>query len=220
MAERSYRRLFWAFAITGTVLDQVSKYGVFRWLYNDGEGGRFEIAPGWFRLLAVFSDEKDAGGLFAPLRTWSGEKLPATNNGALFGFRPTEWLDWLFSSTLSTTQPWVDNLVFAVISLVAAAAIIAWTFRPSTARDRTLCIALGLILAGTVGNLYDRVVFSGVRDFLHFYWFRWPVFNVADSCLVCGAALLLLQAFFMKPAPAEQSAPGAAQASPQMAEAK
>jgi signal peptidase II len=39
-------------------------------------------------------------------------------------------------------------------------------------------------------------MFGGVRDFLYFYWFEFPVFNVADSCLVVGAALLLIQAFF------------------------
>ena len=56
--------------------------------------------------------------------------------------------------------------------------------------------ALGLILGGTAGNLFDRVVFNGVRDWMHFYWFEWPVFNFADCCLVCGAGLLLLQAFW------------------------
>ena len=63
-----------------------------------------------------------------------------------------------------------------------------------------VCIALGLILGGTLGNFYDRVVFNGVRDFLHWnYLFDWPVFNLADSCLVCGACLLLLQAFGKQP---------------------
>ena len=71
--------------------------------------------------------------------------------------------------------------------------------RPTTARDRALCGALGLILAGTLGNLYDRLIFDGVRDFLYFHWFEWPVFNLADCCLVCGAFLLLVQAFWSKP---------------------
>ena len=70
-----------------------------------------------------------------------------------------------------------------------------------------LCSALGLILGGTLGNLYDRLVFNGVRDFLHWdYLFDWPVFNVADCCLVCGASLLLLQAFASSPQPAKDSA--------------
>jgi lipoprotein signal peptidase len=61
--------------------------------------------------------------------------------------------------------------------------------------------ALGLILGGTVGNLYDRLVFGGVRDFMYFHRnsFEWPVFNIADCCLVVGAVLLLVQAVFVTP---------------------
>jgi lipoprotein signal peptidase len=196
MAERSYRRLFWALAVAGTALDQVGKYGVFAWLYNDGRVGSREIIPGAFRLVAHFSGEQDPGGWLAPLRSPGGRFLPDVNHGALFGQRPTEWLDWLFGLSLSNSNPWVDNLVFSVVSVIAAVAIVYWTLRRTTARDRVLCAALGLILAGTVGNLYDRLVFGGVRDFLYFYLINWPVFNIADSCLVCGAFLLLFQAFF------------------------
>ena len=76
--------------------------------------------------------------------------------------------------------------------------------RQTTARDWALCAALGLILAGTVGNLYDRIVFNGVRDFLFFHLIEWPVFNVADCCLVCGAFLLLGQAFLGRSARTDQ----------------
>src|SRR5439155_13704091 len=101
------------------------------------------------------------------------------------------------------------NHVFAVVSVAAAAAIVVWSLRRATAQDRWLCVALGLILAGTLGNLYDRVVFSGVRDFLAWvYLYDFPVFNIADSCLVCGATLLLLQAFFT--VPEDRKAPEAA----------
>ena len=59
--------------------------------------------------------------------------------------------------------------------------------------------ALGLILGGTIGNLYDRLVFGGVRYFLYFHYIEWPVFNIADCCLVVGAGLLLVQAVFVPP---------------------
>jgi lipoprotein signal peptidase len=73
-------------------------------------------------------------------------------------------------------------------------------------------VALGLILGGTVGNLFDRLVFGGVRDFLYFYKIDWPVFNVADCCLVVGAGILLVQAVLF--APADESKPAAAQPAP------
>jgi lipoprotein signal peptidase len=182
----SFRGVFWGLAIFGVVADQVSKYRVFRWLYNDGAGGEFEILPGVFKLSANFKGETETGtGLLASLRTWGGEILPHVNQGALFG--------------LGNNHKEVANGVFAAISIVAAMAIVYWATRGVTKRDGILTIALGLILAGTLGNLYDRLVFRGVRDFLYFYWINWPVFNVADCCLVCGAFLLLVQAFWMRP---------------------
>jgi signal peptidase II len=192
MPQRSFRGLVWILVLVGVSLDQASKYGVFAWLYHDGHGGRYTVVPGVFELLAEFTDGEPAPG--SPLRglqTLSGPKLPRVNPGALFGLRL-----WFQDDSV-----WVANTIFAVVSVLAALAITYWSLRPSTARDGFLCAALGLILAGTLGNLYDRLIFHGVRDFLHFYWFEFPVFNVADSCLVCGAFLLLVQAFLSHPAP-------------------
>jgi lipoprotein signal peptidase len=222
MAERSYRWLFWALAVAGTALDQFSKYGVFRWLYNGGQGGRWPEQGGIFWLEANFTGRADPGGWLAPLRTWSGEIQPYLNPGALFGQRVTEWLDRFRGTQLRITHPEIDTIVFCVVSVLAAVAIVYWTTRRSAARDRALCAALGLILAGTLGNLYDRVVFGGVRDFLHFKVegvIDWPIFNLADTCLVCGAALLLVQAFWSRPATAGTAGAEAARA-PEMAQAK
>jgi lipoprotein signal peptidase len=192
-ADRSYRGLLWGLALLGFGLDQFTKYGVFRWLYNDGHGDQRQVVPGVFELLTQFSGQRESGeSVFSGLRTWSGDMLPKVNHGALFG--------------LGTEYVTAANTVFAVISLLAAGAIAYWSTRPATVRDRALCGALGLILAGTLGNFYDRIVFNGVRDFLHFYWFEFPVFNVADCCLVCGAFLLLAQAFFSQPAADPQPA--------------
>ena len=60
--------------------------------------------------------------------------------------------------------------------------------------DALLCWAFGLILAGAVGNLFDRVVSGRVTDFLLFYIGRhqWPAFNVADSAIVIGCGLLIV----------------------------
>ncbi len=58
MAEPSYRRLLWSLVLLGTTLDQVSKYGVFKWLYPEAvqtelsPEGRWNVVPGAFRLLA------------------------------------------------------------------------------------------------------------------------------------------------------------------------
>jgi lipoprotein signal peptidase len=193
----SFRGLFWGLAVFGVAADQISKYRVFRWLYNDGRGDEHEVIPGVFRLCANFLKDRETGlpvretgtGFFANLRTWGGDVLPQVNQGALFG---------LFNDHREAA-----NAVFAAISVLAALAILYWGTRGAVKGDGVLTVALGLILAGTLGNLYDRVVFGGVRDFLHFYYINWPVFNVADCCLVCGACLLLVQAFLRRPAPCQ-----------------
>jgi lipoprotein signal peptidase len=183
MTERSYRALLWALALTGLSLDQASKYGVFAWLREP---------PNSFVLFQ--SQTPDRGG-FELVAQYEpnplGQLVPHVNHGALWGFL--------------RGHKELANAGFAVISLLAAAAIVYWSTQKATARDRWLCAALGLILAGTLGNLYDRVMFNGVRDFLHWhYLFDWPVFNVADCSLVIGAFLLLVQAF----GPQRAAAPG------------
>ena len=192
MAERSYRWLLVSLAVFGLTVDQASKYGVFRWLYNDGRGDQREVVPQWFRLIAQF--DHSAPACDCPFQTWSGPTPPHVNRGALFG--------------LGNSEGNTANWFFAGVSLAAAIAIVAWGTRSGPAKERVLSAALGLILGGTVGNLYDRVVFGGVRDFMWFYYIEWPVFNFADCCLVVGAGLLLIQALFLTPSqPAAEPAP-------------
>lgn len=216
-SDRAYLKLFWAMALVGFVVDQGSKYGVFSYLYNDGLGDEIQVIPSAFKLIAQYTKDppqRETGeGLMARLRTVSGEVLPYVNRGALFGLggRDSRGRD--------------ANHLFAVVSVAAAIAIVYWISRARTARDRLLCMSLGLILAGTLGNLFDRVVFQGVRDFLYWYYIvDWPVFNIADCCLVCGASLLLLQAFLAQPQPSTSEVVSVAAepqvAEPQVAEAK
>jgi signal peptidase II len=198
MADRSYRWLLITLAVVGLTADQASKYGVFRWLYNGGEfrdnaGNSYDVVPGWFKLIAQFDPfAPPGGGAVGGLQTWSAPVMPRVNHGALFG--------------LGQGRKATANWFFAAVSVAAAAAILVWGTRRGPAREKWLSAALGLILGGTVGNLYDRLVFGGVRDFLYFYYVEWPVFNVADCCLVVGAGLLLVQAVFVPP-PAPPPAP-------------
>jgi signal peptidase II len=97
--------------------------------------------------------------------------------------------------------------VFIVFSIVASIVLVA-VFARSDAKSRILHIALAAVLAGALGNLYDRVMFGAVRDMLllfpgvklPFGW-RWPdgsdglypwIFNVADVCLVLGLIVLMV----------------------------
>ncbi|MGH2443432.1 MAG: signal peptidase II [Chloroflexota bacterium] len=82
--------------------------------------------------------------------------------------------------------------VFVVIAVVVSAGIIVY-FRRVTESPLPVRIALGLILGGALGNLIDRVRLGFVVDFIDLRW--WPVFNIADSCIVIGTVLLIVVAF-------------------------
>jgi signal peptidase II len=106
------------------------------------------------------------------------------NTGAAFS---------LFADSLS---PIVVRNSLIAFSIIAVIIVFAMLWR--TGRTLSLTgIALALILGGAVGNLYDRLRFSHVVDFLevHIVHYHWPDFNVADSCIVIGACLLLIEIF-------------------------
>ncbi len=100
--------------------------------------------------------------------------------------------------------------LFATMSVLAALGILFWLFVRAAARSLWLTVSLASIMAGTLGNLWDRLGVHGyqdvvtggpiyaVRDFLLFTFgpFHWPVFNFADVFLVTGAAMLVIQSFY------------------------
>jgi signal peptidase II len=81
-------------------------------------------------------------------------------------------------------------IVFASAAMLVVASML-WKVSRT---DRLTAIGLALILGGAAGNLFDRIVWGQVTDFLEFYVgeLHWPTFNVADSCVVIGSGLLLL----------------------------
>lgn len=201
MPPRTYRWLLATLAVVALVADQGSKYGMFKHLYDGTFRGEQEVVEGWFRFTAEFDPTvKPCEGWVHSLQTWSAPVLPRVNHGALFG--------------IGGEHRGGANKIFAAISLVAAVGIVVWAGWSSTASDGWLCAALGLILGGTIGNLYDRLVFNGVRDFLYFYRVEWPVFNVADCCLVVGAGMLLLHAFLFAPKEAPAAVPAVTEPKP------
>jgi signal peptidase II len=107
------------------------------------------------------------------------------NEGAAFSFLSNAggWQKWFFSG----------------ISMIA---ILVITYLIKKHQSQKLfCLGLALLLGGAIGNLYDRLTLGYVVDFLSFHvndWF-WPAFNVADSAICVGVALLLIDSF-KKPA--------------------
>jgi signal peptidase II len=82
--------------------------------------------------------------------------------------------------------------VLTAVGVVLLAMIVAWMRRGE--RPWLSWAALGLIAGGAIGNLYDRIAYGSVTDFVYWHWRSrpWPVFNVADAMLLVGGVLLLI----------------------------
>jgi signal peptidase II len=148
--------------------------------------------PGWHRwlwlsLVVVVLDFATKQAVLASFRP--GQALPvlpvfslvlAFNPGAAFSFLAgaSGWQRWVFTGIA-----------------VVASVVIVWLLRRGG--SRLYCAGLALILGGALGNLWDRITIGQVVDFLLFHWREWsyPAFNVADSAITVGAALLIIDSF-------------------------
>ena len=96
-----------------------------------------------------------------------------------------------------------NKLVFALLTAasLAALALVVYYFFKTPAGDKLMKVALTLIMAGALGNQFDRLIRGHVIDFLDFYvgQAHWPFFNAADSCITIGACLMLVILFRRKP---------------------
>ena len=109
------------------------------------------------------------------------------NKGAIFG-------------TFSQTGNSLAFVLLTAASLAALGFVVYYFFKtPDT--DTLMKVALTLIMAGALGNQFDRLVRGHVIDFLDFYvgQAHWPFFNAADSCITVGAGLMLVVLFRRKP---------------------
>lgn len=101
-----------------------------------------------------------------------------------------------------------SNATLCVFSGMVAGAIGLWALFGLRAGERSLAVVLGMIQGGALGNLYDRLFFHGVRDFIEVHYkdvYYYPTFNLADSCLVCGALYMAFVSFFRPTAAAPQA---------------
>jgi signal peptidase II len=116
-----------------------------------------------------------------------------------FRITHTENTGAAFSLFADSPSHWKTAMLisFSVVAMIVVS-VLLW--KQSRALTMT-GIALSLILGGAVGNLWDRVASGRVVDFLLFYVksYQWPVFNLADSAIVVGASLLVLEIIFGNP---------------------
>lgn len=104
------------------------------------------------------------------------------NTGAAFGF-------------LGSYGGW-QHVFFVVLALAVSATLLVM-MRALKPHERHLAIAYSLVVSGAIGNAIDRIIYQYVVDFIHLFYGDWhyPHFNIADSAIFVGAALLIFEAF-------------------------
>lgn len=155
-------------------------------------GGKFSLRH-WLSLAVVIIVLDQLSKLAISSHFAHGASLPVTgffnlvlahNTGAAFSFLDNAggWQRWMFTAIAVVASIWIVRLL------------------RQHAQQTLFCLALALVLGGALGNLIDRVAYGYVVDFLDFYWgsYHFPAFNVADSAISVGAALLLLDSFRKK----------------------
>ena len=105
------------------------------------------------------------------------------NTGAAFSF-------------LSDAGGW-QRYFFSVVAVVISAVLVVWLYRMPR-QQRLLALALALILGGALGNVWDRLLLGHVVDFIsvHYGGHYFPAFNIADSAISVGAALMIFDSLF------------------------
>jgi signal peptidase II len=132
-------------------------------------------------------------------------KLYVSSHFQMFQTMPIvrDWLDVTYTlnpgaafSLFATMPPMFRGVFFIVLSAAAIIVLTVLLARRSTPLDSS--VAFALILGGTAGNLIDRLARGKVIDFIYFHHesFSYPVFNIADSAITIGVAIILLASFF------------------------
>ena len=143
----------------------------------------------WLTLTCLIADQATKQLIVSQMDLYQSiEILPffnltyVHNLGAAFSFLADQggWQRWFFTA----------------IAAIASIIFIVWLAK-TPKQQALLSVAFALMLSGAVGNLIDRVLFGYVIDFLDFYGFgyHFPAFNIADSMIFIGAALMIFDSF-------------------------
>jgi signal peptidase II len=151
---------------------------------------------GWLLLLSLLVVAADrVTKWLASTRIELGSNLQVIPH--VFAISHVENPGAAFSLFNDSSSPGRVRWMLLVFSLLAAVAVLVALLKLGRKISATT-VALALILAGALGNAYDRIRFGYVIDFLevHIIHYHWPDFNVADSAIVVGGMLLLFDALF------------------------
>ena len=107
-----------------------------------------------------------------------------------------------FESTLNTGVAFSMfegmQILFVIVAAIASVLFVYLIISKKWLTSKLEKISVALVLAGTIGNLIDRIVFNGVRDFIYLKFINFAIFNVADMAITIGAILLCVAIIFLR----------------------
>ena len=150
------------------------------------------LAPLAATILVIVLDRVTKYSIEKHVSAW--DNLVVIPN--LFSIVHTQNRGAAFSLLADASDAWRSVFLIGVSSAVMlfVAAMLWQAIRVPETHSGLLRYGLSLVLGGALGNLYDRIVAGSVTDFFYFYYGQWqfPVFNVADSAITAGAAMLII----------------------------
>lgn len=167
-------------ALAILIIDQASKYGIFYGFVVDKLG--YQGAANDLAALKTFL----AGVSKANSIPQDGNFIVLSftaNDAALFG--------------IGNGNEWAVRLLAALTS-VFVALLLFFAFRTAKKQGKLDSVVFGLIIGGSLGNLYDRILLGYVRDMIYVKIIDFPIFNIADSAICIAIGLLIIQALFIK----------------------
>lgn len=169
-------------ALIVLALDQISKY----WIVNGFVIGKLGYTGSVFDLdaLRAFLSQSDVA---------ANNVIPQNGNFIVLSFTANDAALW----GIGNGKAWALRLLLA-LTAVFLMLLLFFTFRTRKKLPALSKLIVGLLIGGSIGNLFDRIVFGYVRDMIYAKFINFPIFNIADSAICIAIALLVFEAFFRK----------------------
>ena len=169
-------------ALIVLALDQISKY----WIMIRHVAGTLGYTGAWSDLnaLRTFLTQPDVA---------AANSIPAGGKFIVLSFTANDAALW----GIGNGNAWAVRLLLA-LTAVFLFLLLFFTFRTAKKMPKLSRMILGLLIGGSIGNLFDRIAFGYVRDMIYAKFINFPVFNIADAAICIAIALLLFEAFFRK----------------------
>ena len=169
-------------ALIVLALDQISKY----WIVSGFVIGKLGYTGSVFDLdaLRAFLSQSDVA---------ANNAIPQNGNFIVLSFTANDAALW----GIGNGKAWALRLLLA-LTAVFLMLLLFFTFRTRKKLPALSKLIVGLLIGGSIGNLFDRIVFGYVRDMIYAKFINFPIFNIADSAICIAIALLVFEAFFRK----------------------